>query len=49
MLLSASNSHLHVTLHGEEISLHREWMCLIHELEFELLNHLSDELVQLDL
>ena len=49
MPLSASDSHLHIALHGEEISLHREWMCLVHELEFKLLHYLSDELVQLDL
>jgi len=49
MLLSASNSHPHVTLHREEISLHRKWMCLLDEPEFELLHHLSDEFVQLNL
>lgn len=49
MLLSARDSHLHVALHSEEVSLHREWMCLIHEFEFELLDHLGDEFVQLNL
>jgi hypothetical protein len=49
MLLSARDSHLHVALHSEEVSLHRERMCLIHEIEFELLDNLSDELVQFDL
>ena len=49
MLLSARDSHLHVALHSEEVSLHRERMCLIHELELELLDHLSDEFMQLNL
>jgi hypothetical protein len=49
MFLSARDPHLHIALHGEEVSLHRKRMCLIHELEVELLDHLSDELVQFDL
>jgi hypothetical protein len=44
-----SNPHPHIALNGEEISLHGEWMCLIYQLKFELLDHLGDELVQLNL
>jgi hypothetical protein len=49
MLLPAGDSHLHIALHGEEVSLHREWVCLIHHLEIKLLDNLSDKLVQLNL
>jgi hypothetical protein len=45
MLLTAGDSHLHIALHGEEVSLHRERMCLVHHLKIELLDKLSDKLV----
>jgi hypothetical protein len=49
MFLSAGDSHLHVALHSEEVSLHQEWMCLVHHLKIKLLDNLSDKLVQLNL
>jgi hypothetical protein len=49
MLLTAGDSHLHIALHGEEVSLHRERVCLVHHLKIELLDNLSDKFVQLNL
>lgn len=47
--LPVGNPHLHIALHGEEVSLHGEWVCLIYQLKFEFLDHLGDKLVQLNL
>lgn len=47
--LPVSDSHSHIALDGEEISLDGEWMCLIYQIKFKLLNNLGNELVQLNL